>query len=257
MTNGRVKSRGCVEDNVEIQRSWDLLSIKLQNNIWTKSHNMLYYLEITYDIRSTYARTNWDRNNAVHQAFIIRKHMDLCTKHSFPEALHCGGSNLFWNGCYQIKAPTDFSLLTIDIPFYRTVIIIGSLVNLQGGSSIGLLTGPHNVLINTGLPKDRDTILKGNSVQFAYWHFPLIIEQETLAKQGDNALGSILLSVRWFVWVYSGYIIHHYNSIWGTCAPGRRNMHHGAQGRLCFLKNSGDPDDFLFWWFTECTDFCS
>ncbi len=34
-------------------------------------------------------------------------------------------------------------------------------------------------------------------------------------------------------------------------APLRRNMHHGAQGRLCFLKNSGDPDDFLFWWFTE------
>ncbi len=22
---------------------------------------------------------------------------------------------------------------------------------------------------------------------------------------------------------------------------------------LCFLKNSGDPDDFLFWWFTENT----
>ncbi len=34
-------------------------------------------------------------------------------------------------------------------------------------------------------------------------------------------------------------------------APSRHNMHHGAQGRLCFLKNSGDPDDFLFWWFTE------
>ena len=34
-------------------------------------------------------------------------------------------------------------------------------------------------------------------------------------------------------------------------APPRRNMHHGAQGRLYFLKNSGDPDDFLFWWFTE------
>ncbi len=30
-------------------------------------------------------------------------------------------------------------------------------------------------------------------------------------------------------------------------------MHRGAQGRLCFLKNSGDPDDFLFWWFTENT----
>ncbi len=27
-------------------------------------------------------------------------------------------------------------------------------------------------------------------------------------------------------------------------APPRRNMHHGAQGRLYFLKNSGDPDDF-------------
>ncbi len=34
-------------------------------------------------------------------------------------------------------------------------------------------------------------------------------------------------------------------------APSRRKMHHGAQGRLYFLKNSGDPDDFLFWWFTE------
>ncbi len=29
-------------------------------------------------------------------------------------------------------------------------------------------------------------------------------------------------------------------------APPRRNMHHGAQGRLYFLKNSGDPDDFFF-----------
>ncbi len=36
-------------------------------------------------------------------------------------------------------------------------------------------------------------------------------------------------------------------------APPRRKMHHGAQGRLCFLKNTGDPDDFLFWWFTENT----
>ncbi len=36
-------------------------------------------------------------------------------------------------------------------------------------------------------------------------------------------------------------------------APLRRNIHHGAQGRLYFLKNSGDPDDFLFWWFTENT----
>ncbi len=29
-------------------------------------------------------------------------------------------------------------------------------------------------------------------------------------------------------------------------APSRRNMHHGAQGRLCFLKNSGDADEFLY-----------
>ena len=36
-------------------------------------------------------------------------------------------------------------------------------------------------------------------------------------------------------------------------APLRRNMHHGAQGRLYFLKNSGDADDFLFWWFIENT----
>ncbi len=32
------------------------------------------------------------------------------------------------------------------------------------------------------------------------------------------------------------------NGIWGTCAPSGRNMPHGAQGRLYFLKNSGDPE---------------
>ncbi len=99
----------------------------------------------------------------------------------------------------------------------------------------------------------------------------------------------VCLSVCLPVWVYSGHIIHHYNGIWGTCAPGRRNMHHsgamcttvhkrdyvfwkihyaplqwymgalftirpqyappsrnvhhGAQGRLYFLKNSGFPVD--------------
>ncbi len=39
-------------------------------------------------------------------------------------------------------------------------------------------------------------------------------------------------------------------------APPRRKMHHGAQGRLCFLKNSGDPDDFLRmknWWCKSCS----
>ncbi len=37
-------------------------------------------------------------------------------------------------------------------------------------------------------------------------------------------------------------------------APLRRNMQHGAQGRLGVLKNSGDADDFLFWWFIENTE---
>ncbi len=30
-------------------------------------------------------------------------------------------------------------------------------------------------------------------------------------------------------------------------APPRRKMHHGAQGRLYFLKNSGDPDEWVTW----------
>ncbi len=37
---------------------------------------------------------------------------------------------------------------------------------------------------------------------------------------------------------YMGYLC----TIRAQYAPPRRNMHHGAQGRLCFLKNSGDPD---------------
>ncbi len=51
------------------------------------------------------------------------------------------------------------------------------------------------------------------------------------AVEGIKSLPSVRLSVCPSVWVYSGYIIHHYNGIWGTCAPGRRNMHH--QGALC------------------------
>ncbi len=62
----------------------------------------------------------------------------------------------------------------------------------------------------------------------------------------DLAFPSVCVCLQ--VWVYPGHIIHHYAGIWATCAPGRRNMHHGAQGGLCFLKNSGDPDDFLFWY---------
>ncbi len=37
---------------------------------------------------------------------------------------------------------------------------------------------------------------------------------------------------------YMGYLC----TIRAQYAPPRRNMHHGAQGRLYFLKNSGDPD---------------
>ncbi len=48
---------------------------------------------------------------------------------------------------------------------------------------------------------------------------------------------------------YMGYLC----TIRAQYAPPRRIMHHGAQGRLYFLKNSGDPDDFLFWWLTENT----
>ncbi len=33
-------------------------------------------------------------------------------------------------------------------------------------------------------------------------------------------------------------VIHHYNGIWGTCAPGRRNMHH--QGVICTMVHKGD-----------------
>ncbi len=40
------------------------------------------------------------------------------------------------------------------------------------------------------------------------------------------------------MWVYSGHIIHHYNGIWGTCAPGRRNMHH--HDAKCTMVHKGD-----------------
>ncbi len=49
---------------------------------------------------------------------------------------------------------------------------------------------------------------------------------------------SACLSVCLSVWVYSGHIIHHFNGIWGTCAPGRRNMHH--QGAICTTVHKGD-----------------
>ncbi len=53
-----------------------------------------------------------------------------------------------------------------------------------------------------------------------------------------NSFGIMYLCVHVSLWVYSGYIIHHYNGIWGTCAPGRRNMHH--QGVICTIVHKGD-----------------
>ncbi len=35
-------------------------------------------------------------------------------------------------------------------------------------------------------------------------------------------------------------------TIWLRYAPPRCNVHHGAQGRLYFLENSGCPDEFLY-----------
>ena len=32
---------------------------------------------------------------------------------------------------------------------------------LEGGASIAVLIGPHNVLVNTGFPGDKELLLKG------------------------------------------------------------------------------------------------
>ncbi len=61
----------------------------------------------------------------------------------------------------------------------------------------------------------------------------LIIALIALSKQRSNGLSSVCLSV----WVYPRHIIHHYNGIWATCAPGRRNMHHS--GAICTTVHKG------------------
>ncbi len=58
-----------------------------------------------------------------------------------------------------------------------------------------------------------------------------------ICTMGPYASLSVCLSVC----VYSGYIMHHYNGIRGTCAPSGRNMHHGAQGRLYFFLKFRGP----------------
>ncbi len=55
---------------------------------------------------------------------------------------------------------------------------------------------------------------------------------------GSYASLSVCLSVCLSVWVYPGHIIHHFNGIWATCAPGRRNMHHS--GAICTTVHKGD-----------------
>ncbi len=47
---------------------------------------------------------------------------------------------------------------------------------------------------------------------------------------------------------YMGYLC----TMRAQYAPPRRNMHHGAQGGLYFLKNSGDPDPCTHWGPSVC-----
>ncbi len=58
------------------------------------------------------------------------------------------------------------------------------------------------------------------------------------AALSHNARYSVNLSICLSVCVYSGYIMHHYNGIWGTCAPSGRNMH--LQGAMCTMVHKGD-----------------
>ncbi len=66
--------------------------------------------------------------------------------------------------------------------------------------------------------------------------FLSVLSPEILIPHHCNR--SVCLSVC----VYSGYIIHHYNGIWGTCAPSGRNMHH--HGAICTMVHKGD---YVFW----------
>ncbi len=59
-----------------------------------------------------------------------------------------------------------------------------------------------------------------------------------VSAMGCNSFDIVCVCLCLCVWVYSGYIIHHYNGIWGTCAPGRRNMH--QQGVICTMVHKGD-----------------
>ncbi len=94
---------------------------------------------------------------------------------------------------------------------------------------------PHHVHIDILLPYFFFYVLNEHVSMLL-----LIIDRE--AREIMYLVASVRLSVRLSVWVYSGHIIHHYNGIWGTCAPGRRNMHH--QGAICTTVHKGD---YVFW----------
>ncbi len=65
-----------------------------------------------------------------------------------------------------------------------------------------------------------------------------MISEDLIIDREAREIMHLVVSVCPFVCVYSGYIMHHYNGIWGTCAPSGRNMHH--QGAICTMVHKGD-----------------
>ncbi len=75
-----------------------------------------------------------------------------------------------------------------------------------------------------------------------YYYFSLIVSQGLVQSRAKLRFEKLSVCV----WVYGGTLVHHFNGIRGPCAPSappKCNVHHGAQGRLCFLKKSGCPDN--------------
>ncbi len=71
--------------------------------------------------------------------------------------------------------------------------------------------------------------------QYSFIFYTLLSPPVQVARW---ALMRHFLSVHLSVCVYSGYIMHHYNGIWGTCAPAGCKMHH--QGAICTMVHKGD-----------------
>ncbi len=84
-----------------------------------------------------------------------------------------------------------------------------------------------------------------------------VVDQLQLLLHPTSATGVIVLTSCVCVCVCVGLLRVHYTPLWymgylctrkAQYAPPRRNMLHGAQGRLCFLKISGDLH--VFEWVT-------